>query len=290
MTNIAKGAARIELHHITEAIEALGIKGKDVCIHSSMRSFGAKLEGGPNTVIEGFLEKGCTVMVPAFTYDYEAIMPEKYALERNGVTPEWLPDADAPHKVFTVDSTDISVWDMGAFPKAILHDQRRVRGNHAVNSFAAIGSNAKALMEGQNSRDVYAPFRVLCENDGYVLMLGAGLHSCTLIHYAEQLAGRELFIRWAYDENDNVFPVAEGSCSEALEVFADALRPDAKEVTVGESRWVLYKANDILRICTEMIKKDQNITHCHDPKCHRCPDAVLGGPIVPEGFWEQFDM
>ena len=288
MTIIAKEAQCIELSHIQEAIEALGIAGKDVCIHSSMRSFGAKLENGADTVIEGFLAKDCTVMVPAFTYDHEAIMPAEPIILRNGVTPEWVPDKDAPHKVFTVDSTELSVWDMGAFPKAILHDKRRVRGNHAVNSFAAIGRNAQTLMEGQNSRDVYAPFRVLCEKDGYVLMLGTGLHSCTLIHYAEQLAGRELFVRWAYDENDNVFPVAEGSCSEAFEVFAEALKPYAKVVTVGKSRWVLYKANDILRICTEMIKKDQNITHCHDPKCRRCPDAVLGGPILPENFWEKY--
>ena len=290
MTNIAKEAARIELHHITEAIDALGIAGKDVCIHSSMRSFGVKPENGPATVIEGFLEKDCTVMVPAFTYDYEAVMPEEFPLKRNGITPEWLPDKDAPHKVYTVDTTDLSVWDMGAFPKTILLDKRHLRGNHALNSFAAIGKNAEALLQGQTNRDVYAPFRELCDRDGYVLMLGAGLHSCTLIHYAEQLAGRELFIRWAYDENDNVFPVAEGSCSEAFEVFADSLKPYATEVTVGKSRWVLYKAKDIIRICTEMIKKDQNITHCHDPKCCRCPDAVKGGPIVPEGFWEKFGM
>jgi len=280
----------ITKQQLCAGIDALGIAGKDICVHSSMRSFGAPLENGADTVIDAFLEKGCTVMVPAFTYDYEAVMPAEPIIERNGITPAWLPDPDAPRKVYTVDTTDISAYDMGAFPKAIVHRKERVRGNHALNSFAAIGPDAQALIGGQTNRDVYAPFRELCEKDGYVLMLGAGLHSCTLIHYAEQLAGRELFIRWAYDENDNVFPVAEGSCSEAFEVFADALKPYAKEVMVGKSRWVLYKAKDILRICTEMIKKDQNITHCHDPKCCRCPDAVKGGPIVPEGFWEKFGM
>ena len=278
----------ITQEHIQNAIDKLGIAGANVCIHSSMRSFGAKLENGPATVIEGFLARDCTVMVPAFTYDHEAIPPKEPVLERNGINPDWIPDASAPHKVFTVDSTEISVWDMGAFPQAILHDKRRVRGNHAVNSFAAIGRNAQTLMEGQTSRDVYAPFRALCESDGYVLMLGAGLHSCTLIHQAELLAGRNPFIRWAYDENDNVFPVAEGSCSEAFEVFADALRPYAREVMVGSSRWTLYKANDIIRICTAMIKENQNITHCGDPNCRRCPDAVQGGPIIPDGFWDNY--
>lgn len=290
MPTIPVQGTHIEREHIAQAIELLGIAGADVCIHSSMRSFGMPLQNGPSGVIESFLSQGCTVLVPTFTYDYEAVAPESPVLMRNGVTPAWLPDPDAPHKVFTVDSTDLSVQDMGAFPLAVLQHPHRLRGNHALNSFAAVGANAQALIEGQTSRDVYAPFRVLCDHDGYVLMMGVGLHCCTLIHQAELLSGRNPFIRWAYDENDHVFPVAEGSCSEAFEVFADALRPFSKEVTVGSSRWVLYKARDILRICTDMIRENQRITHCDDPECCRCPDAVLGGPIIPEGFWEQFGI
>lgn len=280
----------ITIDQIRSAIEALGIRGADVCIHSSMRSFGAKLEDGPAGVIQGFLDAGCTVMVPTFTYDFEAVMPESPVIERNGITPAWLPDPNAPHKVFTVDSVALSTEDMGAFPLAVLHHPDRVRGNHALNSFAAVGANAHALIDGQTSRDVYAPFRVLCDKDGYVLMMGVGLHCCTLIHQAELLSGRNPFIRWAYDADDNVFPVAEGSCSEAFEVFAGALSPYAKEVMVGKSRWVLYKARDIIRICTEMIKENQHITHCNDPECCRCPDATMGGPVIPDGFWEQYGM
>lgn len=290
MTIPANPNGRMDVQNIAQAIEALGLSGADVCVHSSMRSFGAPLENGADTVIDAFLAQDCTVMVPTFTYDYEAVAPETPVIERNGITPAWLPDPTAPHKVFHVDSTDLSVEDMGAFPKAILHRPGRLRGNHALNSFAAIGKNANALIQGQTSRDVYAPFRVLCDHDGYVLMLGVGLHCCTLIHQAELLSGRNPFIRWAYDENDNVFPVAEGSCSEAFEVFADALRPYSKEIVVGSSRWVLYKARDILRICTEMIRENQNITHCGDPECCRCPDAVRGGPITPEGFWEKYNL
>jgi aminoglycoside 3-N-acetyltransferase len=86
---------------------------------------------------------------------------------------------------------------MGAIPAAVVTREGRARGVHPLNSFSALGPRADELIRDQTAIDVYAPFEHLREMGGSVVMMGVGLDSMTLLHYAEQLAGRALFIRWA---------------------------------------------------------------------------------------------
>lgn len=278
---------RVEAQHLATAIDLLGVSGADLCIHSSMRSFGVPVVGGAEALIDAFLQKGCTVMAPTFTYDHQAVPPQALIPPRNGMEDyETLVRGDTlPHKHFSLQSTDLSAKDMGLLPTRMLQHPDHVRGNNALNSFTAIGPHAQMLLAGQTNKNVYDPFCRLIENGGYVLMMGVGLTHCTLIHHAELLSGREAFVRWAYDEEDRVFPVATGSCSEAFDRFEEELRPFARAVTVAGSRWVCYRAEDIVRICTDRIRREPFITHCGDIHCTRCPDAVAGGPILTEGFW-----
>lgn len=47
---------------IAQAAERLGIAGEALCLHASLRSF-PKLERGPETLVDGLLSTGSTVMV-----------------------------------------------------------------------------------------------------------------------------------------------------------------------------------------------------------------------------------
>lgn len=58
---------------IAGAVRALGLQNQPVRLHSSLRSFGF-VEGGAETIVQSFLNEGCTVMVPAFT-DLEVAPP-----------------------------------------------------------------------------------------------------------------------------------------------------------------------------------------------------------------------
>jgi aminoglycoside 3-N-acetyltransferase len=51
---------------IADGIRALGLQDKPLCIHTSMRSFGW-VEDGAQTVVDGILDAGCTVLVPTFS-------------------------------------------------------------------------------------------------------------------------------------------------------------------------------------------------------------------------------
>ena len=270
-----------------KAIEFLGIKNSSVCIHSSMKSFGEKVE--LEDLKNAFLENGCTILTPTFSYDFEAPPIKRFSPNQNGIGDgSWYTQRELPSpKHFDVDSKDVSTSDMGVFSQFILDDKKSVRGNHPLNSFTSLGKCANELVSAQTWRDVYAPFDKLIEKDGFVLLMGVDLTSATIIHYAEMLAGRTLFVRWAYDENLKIVPTNVGSCSEGFNNLESALKNYAKEIFVGKSKWICFRARDMVEICAEQIKQNPNITHCEDENCDRCNDMMLGGPIFSKDFFEK---
>lgn len=272
-----------------DAIDSLGINGSEVCIHSSMKSFRANIKCGIEGIINSFLDQKCTIMVPTFSDIYEARPIPKYMPERNGAGDYsyFFNKTYADAEPFEATSKEISVEDMGIFSKCVLDNSKSVRGNHPLNSFTALGRHAGRLVSCQTWRDVYAPFKQLCEDDGYVLLIGVGLSSATIIHYAEQVAGRHPFIRWSVDKNKEVSPVSAGGCSEGFDHFNNALCNFVKKVKVAESEWKCYKARDIVDACSECIRKNPEITHCGDICCDRCNDAVQGGCILSDNFWNK---
>lgn len=74
----------IEIKDIVKAIDKLNLENTEICIHSSMKSFGDEIEGGANAVIDAFLNKSCTIITPTFSYDYLQNPIEKYMPKRKG--------------------------------------------------------------------------------------------------------------------------------------------------------------------------------------------------------------
>ncbi len=271
--------SRVDGRDIRLAIDSFGIEGLPVCVHSSLRSFGW-VEGGAKTVVDGFLDAGCTVMVPTFTSGFEVRPPSDRGYPRNGLDCErqhWT--GESRQDVFSPKSGEIDA-DMGAIPAAILGMTARFRGNHPSDSFAAVGPLARELIGGQTPFDVYAPFRALADRGGFVLLMGVNLTRMTLLHLAEEQSGRTLFRRWARDGYHRTVECRVGSCSEGFERLRPFLEPVEQTLSVGQSGWRMYPAADALDIAAAAIRANPESTHCPDPGCLRCRDAMLGGPIV----------
>ena len=260
---------------IRKAISEAGLKGEIVCIHSSLRSFGEVI-GGANMVIEAFLEEGCTLLAPSFTYDYYIPTVEK--IKQNGLDYEAEP-FEPNGQIYNTEISDISS-DMGAIPRAMVNTVGRHRGNHQTNSFVALGPYAQELISCQTPENVYAPFQKMMERNGKIVMIGVGLTRMTAIHYAEQLSGRELFVRWALEANGDTIRIREGSCSEGFERLASAVSDLEKRITVGDSLWRIFPIKETVQACAEAIRQDSGITHCDDADCERCNDMQNGGPIL----------
>lgn len=273
--------------HITRedircAVQELGLSNQPVCIHSSLRSFGW-VEGGPETVIQGFLDEGCTVMVPSFSGMFSApLPPADWRPEHNGWNYARYKKATWPEvpvgRVYTPDTTEIDK-DMGAISAMLVKMPGRVRGNHPIGSFAAIGPLAKKLICSQASYNIYAPLWELAQLGGKVVLMGVGLDSMTLLHLVEQLAGRRPFVRWANGVNGKPVPVQDGGCSAGFECFEPALTHLITETHVGKSRWKILPALPALEAAVNALMQNPEMTRCAEPGCARCIDAIEhGGP------------
>jgi aminoglycoside N3'-acetyltransferase len=274
----------VTIHDVRAAIRQLGLSGAALCAHSSLRSFGV-VEGGARTIIDGVLAEGCTLLAPTFTYDYAIAPPPGMRPPRNGYDydrGDETPDAPITQRIYAPASSDIA-RSMGAIPATLLTLPGRVRGEHQLNSFTALGPQAHALIDGQAPLNVYAPLRSLAAMGGAVVLMGVGLTRLTLLHLAEQMAGRTLFRRWALDRRGQPTMIAVGSCSDGFEALADALAPIERRIVVGASTWRVFSAQAVLERAVATIRAVPQITHCADPACMRCNDAIAGGPLLIDG-------
>jgi aminoglycoside 3-N-acetyltransferase len=270
---------------LAEAVDDLKLSGRPLMLHTSLRSFGAPIDGGADTLLDVLLARGCTVMVPAFTEPYFRLAPPATVTmrpHRNGIDYSTFPAVPPPPEgaPYTVQCGLINP-DLGVLPAVLINRVGAVRGEHPLNSLAAVGPLASRLIAAQSPTDVYGPIRELATHAGLILLIGVRLNRMTALHLAEQQSGRRLFLRWAQASDGQTSMFEVGSCSEGFPQLEPALYPYAQTAVVGGSTWQAYPAAQTLTVATDAIKKDQSITRCFSKDCQLCPDSIAGGPIEP---------
>jgi len=263
---------------IQNAVRALQLSGHALCVHASLRSFGW-VEGGAQTVVEALLAEGCTVLTPTFT-EYGVAPPPALRPARNGWDYDhFIRDWQGIGKIYTPATNEIDPVEMSAISAAVVQRPERVRGNHPLCSFTAVGPLAHALIAEQAPLRVNAPLTALAAMDGFVVLMGVGLEQMTLLHLAEQQAGRNLFRRWANGPDGQTIAVETGGCSDGFGKLEPVLASVMQQIRVGQSLWRVFPAKRTLAIAAEAIRREPLITHCGQT-CERCDDAVLGGPLL----------
>ena len=186
------------------------------------------------------------------------------------------------HGAFSTASNAID-RNMGAIPRAVLARARN-DGAATIRSprSARSGRSPTDLIGGQHGAAVHAPLRALGEMDGAIVLFGVGLTRMTLLHLAEQEAGRTQFQRWALDARGNTMMVESGGCSEGFEQIAPVLAPVETRIAVGKSTWRAFDAAEVIARASAAIGADPAITHCSQRSCRRCDDAARGGPVLTE--------
>ncbi len=272
----------VTINDIGTGVRRLGLQGRVLCVHSSLRSFG-QVEGRARTVVDGLLAEGCTVLVPTFSSQaYEAPPPLDAPWARNGFPDTGPPGGFSPTpRIYAPTAHEIDS-DMGAIPTAVLSRPRRRRSPHPIRSFAAAGPLAADLIPSGASAELFDPLSRLAEVDGSILLMGVGLDKMTAIHLAEERAGRRMFRRWVYGPDDQLVDVEVGGCSDGFIRTTSVLCPLESSTNVGESLWRAFPAGELIAAAAEAIQQNPDITRCDDDGCVRCGDAILGGPIPRE--------
>ncbi|WP_326950883.1 AAC(3) family N-acetyltransferase [Amycolatopsis sp. NBC_01307] len=272
----------IPTEHLGKAIDELAPRNRPIMLHASLRSFGAPIEGGVDTLLDAFLAGNRTVLVPTFTEPQFGVAPPAGLRPlRNGIDYSALPAVPTTLEG-TPYTTDCGLINpgLGVLPAAVISRTGAVRGTHPLNSFAALGPLAGELISAQSPSDVYGPLRELAAHEGVIILAGVGINRMTAIHLAEHQAGRRLFLRWARNLHHQVSMVEVGSCSEGFPRLGPTLRPHVRTAVVGGSRWQAFPARQTIAAAAAAIRADQSITRCADGDCLLCRDSIAGGPMT----------
>lgn len=265
---------------LAKAADELAPPGRPLMVHTSLRSFGAPIAGGADALLDTLLARDRTVMVPAFTEpQFGLVAPTTMRPARNGIDYTTFP-APPPggNSAYSVGCGLINPG-LGVLPAALIRRAGAKRGQHPLNSFAALGPLAGRLIATQSPADVYGPIRELTAHAGLILLIGVALNRMTALHLAEQQSGRRLFLRWAHNTDGQISMSEVGSCSEGFPRLEPALLPYAHTTVVGHSCWRAYPAIQTVAAATIAITQNQDITHCPNNHCLLCRDSIAGGPI-----------
>lgn len=256
----------LTLDNFTSALKSLDLGKKPAIAHASLRSFGA-IRGGAETVLNALLASLSGLMMPAFTYK-TMIIPEVGPLD-NGIVYGSQRDLNLMAIPFRY---KLRVDPMiGMLAEVLRHSPSAMRTSHPLLSF--VGVKLSDALVTQTIYNPLVPIGWLADMDGWVLLLGVDHTVNTSIHYAEKMAGRRQFLRWAWVGNRIVECPGFPNCSDGFE----AIRPDVMNVTrraqAGDSFIEAIPLQPLLRAVEMRIKENPLALLCQRDTCERC-DAV----------------
>ena len=242
----------------------LGIdQTRPVIAHASLSAFG-EIQGGAEAVVGALISSFETVIMPVFTYRTMIIPelgPPDNAIEygsgksTNRMAEMYQPDMPAD-------------FMMGRVAEKLRLHPNAQRSMHPILSFA--GMHAKPLLDLQVTHDPLLPILGLIDEDGWVLLMGVDNTVNTSIHYAEKLAGRKQFIRWALTPNGIVSCWGFPGCSDGFEAIAPRLERVKSSVRVGDAQIQAIPLVGLMDAVCGWLRADPLALLCEREDCARC--------------------
>ena len=218
-----------------------------VIAHASLSAFG-EVHGGAETLLGALLTACPRVMMPAFTYK-TMVIPE-VGPENNGMEYGTGEDRNKMAEFFRPGMPVDPL--MGSLPERLRRHPKAKRSSHPILSFTGVGVDE--ALAAQTLEEPLAPIGALAEEGGYVLLLGVDHTVNTSIHYAEKLAGRKQFIRWALTPKGVVACPGFPGCSDGFNQIEPHLEGVARRVTAGWARLQAIPLQDLLATARRLIE------------------------------------
>ena len=258
----------IQLQELLVGFRSLESGDKPVIVHASLSAFG-QIQGGAETLVSALLAVFDSVVMSAFTYK-TMIIPSS-GPETNAII--YGSGADANRMAEFFDPQMPADPLMGAVAEALRKHPRAKRSTHPILSFT--GVKAKAALAAQTLADPLAPIGVLAKQDGWVLLLGVDHTVNSSIHYAEKLAGRKQFVRWALTPQGVRECPGFPGCSAGFHAIAPEVERDTQRVRIGNAAVQAVPLKMLFKAVIERIKNDPLALLCQQADCPRCNEIRL---------------
>ena len=253
---------------LKSAFEALNLVDRPIIAHASFRRFG-EVEGGATTVLHALLDSSSGLIMPTFTYN-TMVTPEvgppnngiRYGSDRdNNRRAEPFQIAMSPDKM------------MGILPWILLQQEGAIRTAHPILSFGGFGVDG--MLATQTLYEPLAPIGALAEQNGWVVLINVDHSVNTSIHYAEKLAARRQFVRWALVGDRVVECPGYPGDSSGFQAIEEYIKLDTRRVEIGAGFIQALPLKRLFDAVKELIKKDPLALLCEREDCERC-NAVRG--------------
>jgi aminoglycoside 3-N-acetyltransferase len=217
------------------------------------------------------------VMAPTFTYK-TMVIPEDGPAD-NALTYGSGHDLNLMAEPFSPDMPADKM--MGVFAETLRRLPGSKRSSHPILSFSGI--NVDAVLETQTQHDPFAPIGAMAEQDGWVILLGTNQTVNSSIHYAEKLAGRRQFTRWALLPNSVTECGGFPGCSDGFNQVGPVLEDISRSVQIGDSKIQAIPLQPLIQVLVDMIMKEPLALLCPRPDCERC-NAIRQTSSLPDGL------
>lgn len=239
---------------------------KPVIVHAALKQFGY-IQDGADAILRALMGTFNTIVMPTFTY-YAMVTPP-LGPSNNGMI---YGKPEIPNEMSTAFTPSLrSDPMMGILPEALRNHQEAKRSSHPILSFAGI--NAEEVLDTQMLDDPLAPIGALADRDGWALLINVNHTSNTSIHYAEKLAGRKQFIRWALVDDRTVeFDNFPGDSS-GFDAIASHLKEDIVRVELDKAFVEAVPVKRVIDVAVALIKNNPLALLCKREDCLMCNEV-----------------
>jgi len=256
----------VSYRDIVRSFRKLGLDQAPIIAHASLSAFGL-VEGGAQTLIGALLTSFSGVIMPTFTY--KSMITPQVGPPGNGISYGSGTQANRLAEFFHPDMPADPL--MGLVAETLRQHPNALRSNHPIYSFS--GVNANFALKAQNLQDPFAPIEALTTAAGWVLLLGVDHTTNTSIHYAEQVAGRRQFVRWALTPQGIITCPRWPGCSYGFNQVYPWLLDVTRNIHVGQAMIQACPLGKLVETVAEMIYNDPLALLCTNNDCERCSEV-----------------
>ena len=215
-------------------------------------------------MISALLDSFGGVLMP--THTYKTMLTPSTGPEHNGMTYGSEKDLNRMAEFYHADMpADVM---MGVVPEALRQHPKAKRSMHPILSFAGVGVDD--ALKAQTLKNPLAPIEALAARGGWVLLLGVDHTVNTSLHYAEKLAGRKQFIRWALTDHGVIECPGFPGDSAGFQAIAPDLDFIAKKIQVGAALVQAIPLRMVFSAVVTRLNDNKKDLLCRDVSCKRC--------------------
>jgi aminoglycoside 3-N-acetyltransferase len=249
-----------------------------VLVHAAPEAIG-EIQGGTDSLLGVLLSMFQTVLMPAYTY--RTMLVPEVGPPNNAITYGAGFDHNLEAEFFRpglpVDP------GLGEMAEKLRRFRSAGRSRHPILSFS--GVNAAVFLDAQTLEQPFSWIGLLAQAGGWVLLLGVDQKENVSLHWAECLAGRKQFTRWALTTRGVVECPGFPGCSQGFNAIQEHLESLGRYGQVGAAPTAAYPLGGLIETARIWIEADPEALLCSRTDCEFCTEVRVASvkPLPGEG-------